>query len=86
MKAAGADQTAQNANNIWPGGTSPANYNVPAAGYALAGDTVQYTPNPTFSGAITATVPSMDKLPDPPCSGCVYKVLGAQRPPSSPTM
>lgn len=72
----GADQVAQNVNNIWLGGTNPADYTVPGAGYGMPGTALQYNPNPTYSGAITGTVPSFDKLPDPVCSGCVYKVLG----------
>lgn len=72
----GADQTAQNTNNLFLGGTSPTNYPVAAGGYTAPGSQVQYNPNPTYTGGLTGTVPSMDKLPDPPCSGCVYKVLG----------
>jgi hypothetical protein len=43
-----------------------------------AGSRTQYRPNLASPGTITGTVPDMTKLPDPPCSGCVYKVLGQQ--------
>jgi hypothetical protein len=72
----GADQTAQNTNNLWLGGTNPANYPVPAAGYGAPGSALQYSPNPTYSGGLTGTVTDMSKLPTTVCSGCVYKVLG----------
>jgi hypothetical protein len=76
LKGAAADQTADNANNRWLGGSSPRGFDMPAAGYTVAGALLQYRPNPTYSGGLTGTVPSPDKLPTTVCSGCVYKVLG----------
>jgi hypothetical protein len=77
LKPAEADQDpANNPNGRWLGGTSPSNYDVPPGGFVLAGAIFGYRPNPTQPGGFVGTVPSMDKLPDPPCSGCVYKVLG----------
>ena len=79
MRGVGADQVAPPATYRLPGGTSPQNTTgatngVPGVTYN--GMLAQYRPNPTYSAGLTGTVPSMDKLPDPPCSGCVYKVLG----------
>jgi hypothetical protein len=75
MKSAGSDQTAPDASLRFPGGTNPRDVNS-VMSRVFAGDTVQYNANPTYSGGLTGTVPDMTKLPDPPCSGCVYKVLG----------
>jgi hypothetical protein len=76
MLNVGADQVAQNVNNRWLGGTNPADYIVPGAGYALPGTVTQYSPNPTHSGGLTGTVTGLDKLPTTVCTGCVYKILG----------
>lgn len=76
LKAVGADQTAAPTDYRLPGGTTPSSVTPTGTGYVVTGSDTQYIPNPTYSGGLTGTVPSMDKLPDPPCSGCVYKVLG----------
>jgi hypothetical protein len=79
MKAVGDDQIAQDTNNRWLGGTNPRDFLAPIAGHNLFGGALgQYKPNPTYSGGLTGTVADMTKLPATVCSGCVYKVLGAQ--------
>lgn len=76
LQGVAADQTAQNANNIFLGGTHATGYPVPSAGYAVAGSALQYNPNVAYTGGITGTVTDATKLPTTICSGCVYKVLG----------
>lgn len=70
----GADEAAPDANLRWLGGTSPRKLNSTAV-VNYAGDPIQYLPNPP-SSSLAGTVPSMDKLPDPPVDGAIYKVLG----------
>ena len=77
LKAAGQDEVTPDTDLRFPGGTAPRNVNT-SIERIIAGWALQYQPNPAHPGSITGTVPSMDKLPDPPCSGCVYKVLGAK--------
>jgi hypothetical protein len=76
FKAVGADQTAQNANNLWLGGSSPTYHTTSPTDIILAGQAHQYHANPVYGGGLTGTVTGMDKLPTTVCSGCVYKVLG----------
>lgn len=78
MKGVGADETADDANLVLPGGTDPDD--IPYGGFLgalYAGARAQYNANPDSSGGLTSTVKSMDDLPDPVCNGCIYKVLGA---------
>lgn len=76
----GADQVDPNANNYWIGGTTTTNAHT-ANGFVeqtiLIGRQGRYAPNPTYSGGLTGTVKKADDLPATVCSGCVYKVIGA---------
>lgn len=77
MLGVGADQVADPTTYRLPGGTTPTRTTATvSAGGSFAGMLAQYQPNLAYAGGLTGTVPSMDKLPDPPCSGCVYRVLG----------
>jgi hypothetical protein len=76
LKGLAADESAPNAAWRFPGGNNPTRMNA-ASDFYVAGGLHQYAPNPTSPGSVTGTVADMTKLPDPPCSGCVYKVLGA---------
>lgn len=75
LAAAGYDESAFNAAYRLPGGTSPfALHSGIADSVIRNGQVGQYAPNP--GGTFTATVKSQDALPDPPCNGCVYRVMG----------
>ncbi len=75
LKAAGQDEVTPDPQWRHPGGTA-ARHILQVAEVLAAGRTFQYRPNPSNTG-LAGTVPNITKLPDPPCNGCVYKVLGA---------
>lgn len=78
MKAVGADEAAQ-PEDYYLGGTAPRFApDSLVGGFIMAATNGAYQPNPVSPGVTTGVVASMEKLPDPVCSGCVYQVKGAQ--------
>jgi hypothetical protein len=75
LLAAGQDTVDVPTHYRFPGGNSPQGI-VRLTAILLASQAAQYAKNRT-PGTFTATVKSPDKLPDPVCNGCIYRVLGS---------
>jgi hypothetical protein len=83
LKGAGADQTADNANNRFPA-VLPQGLRYARRRLYRRWRLLQYRPNPTYSGGLTGTVPG--KTSSPPRSARAASIRSSARttPPSSP--
>lgn len=79
LKGVAADETPPDPELYWLGGTHTTDKpDTFLEAMVLQILKQQYNPNTSgHPGAITGSVPSKDKLPDPVCSGCLYQVKGA---------